>query len=802
MGNLCMLIYYELSTSYNAFQQALNNNHKQMEQRKFPANSTADLYQSFTQLSPLRLMVQKQASSYIEDKIVGLKSMSEDFQLKTIRQFGYDTARSDLFTQYVIKNAEKEAASVTLPERSASPYNWRSISSARSDNSPIIVREPADEAKLQLGQTMEHVKKKIETIGSIEEPAIPKIADTLNKLLEARRQKLVKKEKEKRFREAARARSDNKAIFEYLLNLNTQKVPKAFFTRNSLKKPLETRPIVKCLEYSSIPDPEKVLCTYNNKVVFNRNYRWKPLNYRGLQQSRISSAHPRQMDKEVRFMVLKKVNEKRWKLQRVFLWEPVEEEEMGIRGINEFMRETMWRVTYYKRAIKANMEKAAAESLDDSKLTDSELQYLIEGELEVSSVPSEEKLQEDIYSLKNKAEKRRMKRDMRCEETERQEMQQTFGNFNEGIEYLEFPKRGKTKPMTIPADDNDPEHGTTNYYGTIQKRRATTNKFHPRWLVLKGFDLYWYRTSDSKVQKGVIKIGDKYPAEALVKNLRCFSIEEGEGRLLTFLNNENGHTFMVKVGNQICLKKYFDENIKNDWAFDKQIVDFFVDPSKTFLKLNSSVKLNNDIVKCVARSIEYHPKLQELELVQCGITDGQFIELKQAIENGSNNIGKLNLSSNKITHKSAKTLQGLIQAPRNKKLMTLILDNNLLLDVTIQELAQGLLDKYQHLLEEKGTAYICPIEKLSIRKTGIGDRGLIALTHTFDNIATHCRKEVEDFENFLAIDVGGNDIADNGMKIIAQLLTKFHGISSLGVSSLAQVLCQGKQQKMQDKRLY
>ena len=42
-------------------------------------------------------------------------------------------------------------------------------------------------------------------------------------------------------------------------------------------------------------------------------------------------------------------------------------------------------------------------------------------------------------------------------------------------------------------DDNYDELGQHNFYGNVHKRIAESMKFHERWMVLRGLDLYWYR---------------------------------------------------------------------------------------------------------------------------------------------------------------------------------------------------------------------------------------------------------------------------------------------------------------------
>ena len=47
----------------------------------------------------------------------------------------------------------------------------------------------------------------------------------------------------------------------------------------------------------------------------------------------------------------------------------------------------------------------------------------------------------------------------------------------------------------VPADDStQEEHGFITFYGFVDKQRFKYNAFHQRWVVLRGFNLYWYRS--------------------------------------------------------------------------------------------------------------------------------------------------------------------------------------------------------------------------------------------------------------------------------------------------------------------
>ena len=73
-------------------------------------------------------------------------------------------------------------------------------------------------------------------------------------------------------------------------------------------------------------------------------------------------------------------------------------------------------------------------------------------------------------------------------------------------------------------EDRSDEFGQQNFFGNVTKRRAETSKFHARWMVLRGLDLYWYRRVDDDGQKGVMQVPGKPIVEEWVDNTKCFCL--------------------------------------------------------------------------------------------------------------------------------------------------------------------------------------------------------------------------------------------------------------------------------------
>ena len=48
----------------------------------------------------------------------------------------------------------------------------------------------------------------------------------------------------------------------------------------------------------------------------------------------------------------------------------------------------------------------------------------------------------------------------------------------------------------VPTDNSTlREHGSITFYGNVLKQRSILDKFHSRWIMMRGFNLYWYRSS-------------------------------------------------------------------------------------------------------------------------------------------------------------------------------------------------------------------------------------------------------------------------------------------------------------------
>lgn len=105
------------------------------------------------------------------------------------------------------------------------------------------------------------------------------------------------------------------------------------------------------------------------------------------------------------------------------------------------------------------------------------------------------------------------------------------------------------------------ELGKINYYGYVTKRRGDLNKFHTRWMVIRGFDLYWFRQVDDNDAKGKLVL-PSLPIVLGIKagNQKCFMVDKQDGvsdsRKLEFADNDQMKEFKSVVSGITQLKMY------------------------------------------------------------------------------------------------------------------------------------------------------------------------------------------------------------------------------------------------------
>eukprot|EP00347_Sterkiella_histriomuscorum_P002760 403366908 len=347
----------------------------------------------------------------------------------------------------------------------------------------------------------------------------------------------------------------------------------------------------------------------------------------------------------------------------------------------------------------------------------------------------------------------------------------------------------------VPADNSTrDEHGQITFYGNVEKQRYS-DEFHPRWIVLRGFNLYWYRSALDKQQKGMITLPSISLGVTKKGKHKCFEVKKdigaSQGRSLIFNDNEQNQDFKAKIANMIFYKIYLESCQNKNQKLDTQIVQYFCDPNSVKLTFKDKYLNEEHKIMHLFEAMFYHQRLTHLNLVNCGISDDSLDLLLYKLRGYQNHIESLDLSQNDLTQHSVPSLCQYIKHENGWKLQSLILNRNTLYDAGLQLFAVGMFEKYQllenHNFNSTSSKIKMPLRYLGLSDTKFSDNGFKYFLQRFEAIYLRNLSSSRDFEQFMDLDVSKNSLTETSMKYLADILKKFQGFKSLNISSLSKM---------------
>jgi len=244
------------------------------------------------------------------------------------------------------------------------------------------------------------------------------------------------------------------------------------------------------------------------------------------------------------------------------------------------------------------------------------------------------------------------------------------------------------------------EIGMVNFYGIVSKRRAEMNKFHERYMVLRGFDLYWYKNVDAKEQKGICPVPSKPITSGLVVgNKKCFVLDKEDGvkesRRLVFLDNDLMRSFKMQVTMMSNLKRYIEVGVQLNKRIEPAIVDYLKSKLSDEIEVKEESLSDDYCFGLFLSQFNYHSTLIKLSLVGCKLTDRHVEELVSRLKLIGSTLEHIDLSENMLTIKAIYALKPVLKNSKDfKSLSSLVLDRNELNDDGVKELANGLTDRF------------------------------------------------------------------------------------------------------------
>ena len=362
------------------------------------------------------------------------------------------------------------------------------------------------------------------------------------------------------------------------------------------------------------------------------------------------------------------------------------------------------------------------------------------------------------------------------------------------FDFCEYPQNNQLDLNIGPAEER-PDLGAVTLAAPIYKQIKNTDKVHFRWLVLRGFNLYWYRSADHRAAKGIIPLPTKPILELMVNKRSMFKLPEGLGRNLTFELKDSGIVWRRLLANQIAFQYYYDLVDKEKMKASCNLVRFFENEGSTRLDLsdlgfrrmnayNESAlegKLET-FFDLLTDSLVYHNKLRELNLAKAMIGPGVLQSLIGSLAKGVWNfrLETLNLERNAMNFQALVALEKYLISDNSCELKNLYLNYNDLYDQGVMHLAQTLYNRHVVMLEKKIERYNLPLHRLGLMNVKMSDQGFFGLINQFEKIhKLNKNKGIIEYVSYLELIISENLISENSIKGLCHLLEDFNGINVL-----------------------
>lgn len=310
--------------------------------------------------------------------------------------------------------------------------------------------------------------------------------------------------------------------------------------------------------------------------------------------------------------------------------------------------------------------------------------------------------------------------------------------------------------------------------GFLMKRIRDTNKFHRRWVVLRGFKIFWYRKAKIISAKHSVTLGKSLVYHSETGKEKCLSLALKE-RVFHFVNDETGAEWKFVINNQICFKGYLEEFTE----YNVDLLEFYQDLSLNQVRLDG-VEIKDNMFYYFINALPAHSKLQILSLANCKLTDNNVISMCDAIK-ATCSIQELDLSQNFLTAKSVFSISALLKQEEAKynTILHLNLSDNTLDDEAIESLFRAFYIRFEQLFFPK-LLHQLPFYSLYLNRVEMGDLGLNAITNILNKV--NILMLGEDIEAKISLGIAGNWFSDRCFIKFVESISQYHGIKKLDVS--------------------
>jgi len=330
----------------------------------------------------------------------------------------------------------------------------------------------------------------------------------------------------------------------------------------------------------------------------------------------------------------------------------------------------------------------------------------------------------------------------------------------------------------VPATDASLQYGSILKYAFLRKRKGEQRKFHKRFIVLRGFRLYWYRNCSGNWAKGVLTVPTDPIARLRVNGQACFSLHRSsKGSLFTILEDSLSQQWPTVLDNQSAYRALIeDEGLYHDFH---AVTGYFLCMHGTELRVQERPLLSR-VMDYISRGLAAHLKLQVVALVSCQLTDESISPFLTAIS-GTIRLESLDLSKNQLTHLSASKIADLIKQEESQwnALMHLSLSDNPIADAGVDLLSRAFRVRF-HELFKPHSLHSLPFFSLCLSGCSLSDSGLISLYSMLED--TYAPELVS--EPRLTLDLSRNSSSEVSFQRLICLLPSYQPLQALDISHI------------------
>ena len=330
-----------------------------------------------------------------------------------------------------------------------------------------------------------------------------------------------------------------------------------------------------------------------------------------------------------------------------------------------------------------------------------------------------------------------------------------------------------------------------SYTGNVDKRIRETEKFHQRFVMLRGFNLYWFRV-DNTANSGKFKQKLPIPSIPIVKlevpqsstskstEIR-FEIKKQEelvdSKTTCFRVNKTEPDFLNAICAFCNLRRYIEDSQRHAARLDPLVTmqmvsnirqEQFDESVCLHLRLEDTVLTHDFQINPMLHNFKIRNwNMISVTLSRCQLQDRQFeLFLRELDMSG---LQQINVEDNRLSEAAISALETYLkQTALMPVIQSLVLSKNKFFDGGIQKLAEAIARRSQNSSDVEDSQIL----EICIADTCCGDAGMKTLFFRLQEAAIHYLKTKADDQCALTIDISNNQLTELSVKPLFDSMRK------------------------------